>query len=114
MAKYLEYDKDTGRIISEIVSSSKPDVSGNYDVLEVDSGLELNMALYAVKDGNLVKMYETNEERFERERVIREQREQVRQRVKAMWNEVLTAILDDNEKALKDLKAEYKSLKGYL
>ena len=114
MARYLEYDKATGRIISEIISSSKPDVSGNYGVLEIDSSLELNVALYAVKDGNLVKMYETNEERFERERVIKEQREQVRQRVKAMTYEVIMAILDDDDKALKDLKAEYKSLKVFL
>jgi len=114
MAKYLEYDKITGRIISEIISNSKPEVSGNCAVLEVDSGLELNTALYAVKDGNLVKMYESNEERFEREKFIREHKEQIRQRVKAMANDIVIALLDDDENTLNSLKAEYKKLKGYL
>jgi len=114
MARYLEYDKTTGRIISEIISSSRPEMSGNYDILEVDSNLEVNTALYAVRDGQLVKMYETNEERLERERVKKEHGEQIRLRVKAMMYEVILAILEDNEKALSDLKAEYKSLKVFL
>ena len=114
MARYLEYDKTTGRIISEIISASKPEVSGNYDVLEVADSLKINTALYCVRDGQLVKMYETNEERLERERVKKEYGEQIRRRVKAMMYEVIIAILDDNENALNDLKAEYKSLKGYL
>jgi len=114
MARYLEYDKTTGRIISEIISASKPEMSGNYDVLEVADGLEVNTALYCVRDGQLVKIYETNEERLERERIKKEHSEQIRQRVKAMMYEVIIAILDDNEKALNDLKTEYKSLKGYL
>ena len=100
MARYLEYDKTTGRIISEIISASKPEVSGNYDVLEVADSLKINTALYCV--------------RLERERVKKEHGEQIRRRIKAMMYEVIIAILDDNENALNDLKAEYKSLKGYL
>ena len=114
MARYLEYDKATGRIISEIISATKPEISGNYDVLEIADDVEINTALYAVRDGQLVKMYETNEERLERERVKKEQGEKIRLRVKAMFYEAIIAILDDNEKALNDLKAEYKSLKVYL
>ena len=114
MAKYLEYDKITGRIISEIISASKPECSGNYGLLEVDSNLEINTALYVIKDGQLVKMYETNEERLERERVRKEHGEKIRRRVKAMMYEVIIALLDENDKALEDLRKEYQSIKGYL
>ena len=114
MPRYLEYDKSTGRIISEIISATKPEISGNYDVLEIADGVEIDTALYAVRDGQLVKLYETNEERLERERVKKEHGEQIRKRVKSMMYEAIMAILDDNEKALNDLKLEYKSLKQYL
>ena len=114
MARYLEYDKSSGRIISEIISASKPEMSGNYDVLEIADDLEINTALYVIKDGQLVKMYETNEERLERERVKKEHGEMIRARVKAMFYEVILAILDENESALNALKSEYKGLKVYL
>ena len=114
MARYLEYDKTTGRIISEIVSATKPEISGDYGLLEIADGVGFDTALYAVRDGQLVKMYETNEERLERERVKKEHGEQIRQRVKSMMYEAIMAILDDNEEALNDLKREYKSLKQYL
>ena len=114
MARYLEYDTISGRIISEIISGSKPKLSGIYDVLEIDEGLEINTSLYLIRDGQLVKMYETNEERLERERVKKEHGEQIRARVKSMMYEVILAILDDNENALNMLKSEYKGLKVYL
>ena len=114
MARYLEYDNNTGRIISEIVSSTPPKVSGAYSILEIADGQEIDTSLYAVRDNKLVKLYETNEERLERERLRKENIERVRQRVKTMMYEVIMAILDDNEDALKSLKTEYKELKVYL
>ena len=114
MPRYLEYDKTTGHIISEIISTTKPELSGNYNVLEIADGAEINTALFVVRDGQLVKLYETNEERLERERVKKEHGEQIRKRVKAMMYEVILAILEDNENALNDLKAEYKNLKRYI
>ena len=59
-------------------------------------------------------MYETNEEKLERERIRKEHGEKIRRRVKAMMYEVIIALLDENEDALKDLRKEYKSIKGYL
>ena len=114
MARYLEYDTNTGRIISEIISSGKPKLSGNYALLEIQDGQEINTSLYAVRDGQLVKLYETNEERLEREKVRREYGAKIRERVKSMVYETIIAVLDDNGKALEDLKAEYKSLKAFL
>ena len=114
MAKYLEYDKITGRIISEIVSASKPELSGNCGLLKVEPDFQVNTALYVIRDGQLVKMYETNEEKLERERIRKEHGEKIRRRVKAMMYEVIIAILEDNEKALEDIRSEYKSIKGYL
>ena len=114
MARYLEYDKNTGRIICEVMSSVKPETSGNYDILEISDEQVVNTSLYAVRDSQLVKLYETNEERFERERLRKENQERVRERIKTMMYEVVMAILDENEEALKDLRAEYKKLKVYL
>ena len=114
MAKYLEYDKTTGRIISEIVSDEKPQSAGDFALLEIQDGEEINTSLYAVRDGQLVKLYETNEERFERERIRKEYGEQIRKRVQAMMYEAVIAILEDDDKTLQSLKAEYKDLKAYL
>ena len=114
MARYLEYDKSTGHIISEIISGTRPKISGNYDILEIPDELEVNTALYAIRDNQLVKLYETNEERLERERVRQEYGEQIRSRVKTMKSEAVIAILDDNEGALNELKKEYRGLKVYL
>ena len=114
MARYLEYDKNTGRIVCEIVSATKPTATGNYELLEIGEEQEVNTSLYAVRDGQLVKLYETNEERFERERLRKENQERVRERMKSMMYETIMAMLEDNERALNDLKAEYKELKVYL
>ena len=111
MARYLEYDNNTGRIVCEIVSAIKPEASGNFELAD---GQEIDTSLYAVRDNKLVKLYETNEERLERERLRKENVERVRQRVKTMMYEVIMAILDDNEDALNSLKTEYKELKVYL
>lgn len=114
MARYLEYDITTGRIISEVIADSRPEMSGSCELLEIPDNLEINTMLYAVRDGQLVKIYETNEERLERERFKREQSEQIRQRMKAIREEFITAQLEDDYEAVENLKAEYKSLRGYL
>ena len=114
MAHYLEYEKSTGRIISEIVSATPPEMTEPYGLFEIGDDVEINTALYAIRNGSLVKLYETNEERLQREQLRRENQERVRERIKSMMFEVCIALLDDNEKALKNLKAEYKEIKGYL
>lgn len=114
MPRYLEYDKNSGRIVSEIISTVMPEVSGNYEVLELENDSEIDTSLYAVNNGHLVKLYETNEERYQREQFRKENQERVRERVKTMMYETVMAILDDNNEALQDLKSEYRKLKVYL
>ena len=114
MARYLEYEKTTGRIISEIISPSEPAVGDTYGLLEIPSDVELDTTIYAVKNGVLVKNFETNEERIEREHIKREQKEKVRKRIKSMMYEVCIALLEDDNNALDELRKEYRELKAYL
>lgn len=114
MAKYLEYDKTTGRIISEIIAPSQPTVSSAVGLLEIDPDAEIDTNLYAVKNGVLVKQYETNEERIERIRLRQEQREKVRLRIRSMLNELCVIILENDTDALEKLREEYRTLKAYL
>ena len=114
LAKYLEYDINSGRIISEIISSSPPKVLDGFSLLEVDSEQEIDTSAYAIRDGKLVKLYETAEERIERERLRKVKKEQTRERIKSMGWECIMAILDDNDDAVKSLQKEFKGLKAYI
>ena len=114
MGRYIEYETDTGRIISELTSDTQPSSQENISYLEIPEEQLIDLTGYIVKNGSLVKDYETNEERLERERVKREQAEKVRLRIRSMTYELCFAILDDNEETIQDLKAEFKRLKVYL
>ena len=114
MARFLEYDKTNGRIISEIFCAEVPEPSAGIGLLEIDTDAELDTNLYAVKNGVLVKQYETNEERIERIRLRQEQREKVRKRIKSMVHEVIITILENDADALEALREEYRTLKAYL
>ena len=92
MARYLEYEKSTGRIVSEILSANEPTVAAGFGLFELNTDAELDTNLYAIKNGVLVKQYETNEERIERLKVKAEQREKVRKRILSMVNEVIITI----------------------
>ena len=112
MARYLEYEKSTGRIVSEILSATEPKVSQNFGLFELNADAELDTRLYAIKNGVLVKNYETNEERIERLKVKQQQREKVRKRILSMVNEVIITILENDTDALEELRKEYKELKA--
>ena len=112
MAKYLEYDKSSGRIISEIISDEQPETFEGYGLLEIDENQEIDTTIYGVRQGNLVKIHETTTERLERERLRKERQEQTRLRVKAMTYEICLALLDDNDSAVKELQAEFRKLKA--
>jgi len=112
--KYLEYVKSSGVIVSEITSETVPKTSDEFAYLPVASDTDIDTSLYAVRDGQLVKLYETKEERLQREKVRREHGEEIRKRMKAITDEVTVAVLEEDEKTLNSLKAEYKSLKAYL
>ncbi|MBQ7220794.1 MAG: hypothetical protein IJS28_07435 [Synergistaceae bacterium] len=112
--RYLEYETATGRIISELTSRDKPTPSEGFSLLEIPEDADIDTTLYAVKNGVLVKCYETNEERLERERLKREHLEKVRMRMKAMMYEVGIALLEEDDNAIKQLRQEYRELKAYL
>ena len=114
LARYLEYEKATGRIVSEIISPNEPAVATGFGVFELNSDEELDTNLYAIKNGVLVKQYETNEERIERLKLRAKQREKVRMRIRSMVNEVIITILENDNKALEELREEYKALKRYM
>lgn len=114
MHRYIEYETDTGRIISEIYSPAVPEATGNIAYLEITTEQSVDLTGYIVKNGTLVKGYETNEERLERERAKREQGEKARLRIKNILPEYLFALLDENEEAAAELRAEFKKLKVYL
>ena len=112
--RFLEYDKTTGRIICELISQTKPEATGNFDFLEIMNDDEIDTSLYAVKDGTIVKLYETTEERLERERLRKERLEANRARLKSMCYEVTLAFLDDNQDEINKLRKEFKQIKGLL
>ncbi|MBQ7594084.1 MAG: hypothetical protein IJU48_07010 [Synergistaceae bacterium] len=114
MSKYLEYEISSGKIISEIVSDTEPESSEGYSMLEIDENLKLDTTGYIIRDGVLVKDFETNEERLERERLKREQAEQLHQRLKSMIYECVIAILENDNDAIEELRAEYRKMKVYL
>ena len=114
MARYLEYETSTGHIVSEMISPVAPKSNDELSYLLVDDYLTIDSAAYAVKNGSLVKLYETNEERKERERIKREHSIKIRDRIKSMIPEYVLACLDRNQNAINELQQEYQSLKAYL
>ena len=112
--KFLEYDKTSGRIICELISPSKPEASGNCDFLEMPEDEEIDTSLYAVRGGVIVKLYESTEERIERERLRQEHREEVRNRLNAMSKEAIFALLDGNMTEFEKLQKEFRRIKVYI
>ena len=54
MARYLEYEINSGRIISEIISATEPTPAEGYGLLEIPDNAELDTTIYAIKNGVLV------------------------------------------------------------
>lgn len=114
MNKYLEYDINTGKIVCILSADNPPLPANGFALLLIDDDINIDTSSFAVRNGQLVKLFETNAERAERERLRKEYSEQKRLRLKSMIYECVVAILDDNLDALNELKNEYKQLKVYL
>ena len=114
MHKYLEYDINSGKIVCILSADNPPQPANGFALLSIDDNINIDTSSYAVRNGQLVKLFETNAERAERERLRKEYSEQTRLRLKSMIYECVVAILDDNLDALNELKNEYKQLKVYL
>lgn len=112
--RFLEYEISTGRIISEVVADTLPVTSGDYGLFRIDDNVSIDTSLYAVRNGTLVKLYETLQEKLDRERIRKEQAESSRLRLRTMCYELSIAILEEDEKAIQELKKEYRTMKPYL
>ena len=114
MSRYLEYEILSGRILSEVTSDTLPEAADGIGFLEVSGDGDIDTSIYGIRGGQLVRLYETAEERAERERLRREKADQIRQRLKGMVYEVCIAILEDDDSAIAELRREYKELKVYM
>ena len=112
--KYIEYEISTGRILSEITSQEEPEVSLGIGLLSVNDDEEINLSMYSVRNGALVKTSETNQERLERERIRREHGEQCRHRLRSMMTEFVVAMLAEDDEEINNLRREYRMMKAYL
>ena len=114
MSRYLEYEISSGRILSEVTCEGQPEASEGLGLLEVSGDAEVDTSIYGIRGGQLVRLYETAEERAERERLRREKAEQIRHRLKSMMYEFFIAMMEADEGAISDLRKEYRELKVYM
>ena len=117
MKRYLEYDKITGRIVSELFAT--PEQIARHDatttgIMEVPDVLQLDTNACIVRDGQIIRAYETTEERRERERLRREAAEKSRKRIRELAWEFLIAMIEADESRVADLRAEYAHLRSFL
>ena len=114
MNKFLEYDINSGQIVCILSADNPPMPANGFALLQIDDNCNIDTSSYAVRNGQLVKLFETNAERAEREKLRKEYYEQTRLRLKSLIFEFVVALLDDNLNAINELKQEYKKLKVYL
>ena len=117
MPRYIEYEKASGRILSEVTSPGQPDETDGICFLEVPEDADgFDTTEYAVKSGKLerLKKDEDAQARAERERVRQEHRDEIHLRLKGMMYELLIAIFEDDNTAIEGLRKEYKELKVYM
>ena len=114
MHKYLEYDINSGKIVCILSADNPPQPANGFALLSIDDNINIDTSSYAVRNGQLVKLFETNAERAERERLKKEYHEQVRSRLHSMIHECVIAILDNNDNELQNLRKEFKQLKVYM
>lgn len=114
MKRFLEYEKSSGRIICEVYAENVPQVGDGHAVLEIGENMTLDTNNSAVRDGVVVRLYETPEERREREKLRREYKEKAHARVRHLLYDFLTALIEDNEMKIEVLKEEYRVMKRWM
>lgn len=112
--RYLEYVLETGKILSELSSTQEITPSEGCGLLEIEGDLVIDTNNYIVRNGVLAKSFESNEERLARMRLRQEKLEKNRARVKVLRQEIVWALLDDDQDTVKALQKEFKSIKGLL
>jgi hypothetical protein len=113
--RYLEYDKTTGRILSEaFVDEDYQFPEDEYGRLEVALYLAVDFARYAVKDGEIVLAVESEIEREERLARVAAEQAQRKRRMREIVFDFVMAQLEDDATRQGFLKAEYNTLKSRL
>ena len=112
--KYLEYEIASGRILSEITCDSEPSTSSGVGLLQIGENEEIDPSMYAVRNGSLVKVGETNQEKLERERIRREHGEQCRRRLRSLKEEFVIAFIAEDEEEMARLRREFRKMQAYI
>ncbi len=112
--KYLEYETNSGRIISVVTGKKKPEEVPGKSFYEVGEDENIDISRYVVRGGVLVKSTESHAERQERERVKKEHGARCRSRLSAMIKEYVIAQLDEDTAAQASLIKEYRKIKRCL
>lgn len=112
--RYLEYDISSGRIISEIIAPSAPEPDEGTGIIQISDYETVDTSRYVIKDGVIVKAFETKAEQLEQERLRKEHRESCLLRVKSMMTEFFIASMKEDNEALADLRKEFRELEAYL
>lgn len=112
--RYLEYLLTTGKIVSEVQSDGEITPSEGCGLLEIEDDLIIDTNNFVVRNGVLVKSFETAAERRERERLRQEQAQRSRERLRALKEEFIWALIfgDTDEQA--KLSAEATKLKALI
>ncbi|MBQ3446107.1 MAG: hypothetical protein IJG37_00505 [Synergistaceae bacterium] len=108
----MEYDKATGRILSEITSETELEGTELVGLALIDDEDEIDTLNHVVKNGRLKKLSETESDRQERERIRREHQAMMQKRLNSMCREAIISILEDDEEELKNLRREYRRMKS--
>ena len=114
MKRYLEYEEAGGRILCEIYAEEQPQVADGHGALEIAGDMILDTNNCAVRDGVVVRLYETPEEIRERERLRQEYHERAQARIRHLIYDFMIAMVENDKAKQKELRAEYAQLKSKL
>ena len=115
MKRYAEYDRETGKIISILnasqeITTLKNDPTG---LIEVPVGFQCDTSAYVVRDGEIVRAYETGDERRERERAEKEQKQIGVSVMNTLAREYFLAFMFGDNKAMERIRQEAEPLRKY-
>lgn len=114
MRRFLEYATASGRIICEVYADDEPQVEDGHAVLEISGDMTLDTNNCAVVDGVLTRMYETPDERVQREKLRREYKERTGARVRRLMYDFLIAQIEEDDVKIRALREEYNIMKRWM
>ena len=111
--RFVEYDKATGKIMS-VLNAPSVFEDNLVGFVEVPEHFQCDPSSYVVKNGQVVRAWETGDERREREHAEQERKQEGLIAVGALAKEFLLAMLFGDEKEMARLKKEAEPYKVYL